>query len=139
MMLIGHLGQDVKVNQYDGKQVLNFSVAHTDRIKKQNGDIESKTTWVNCSWWTDSTNIAQYLKTGTQVFVLGVPAARKWEAADRSGVQLTCRVIELNLLGQSNTNQSQQSHQDHQDTNPNSQDTAVTLPAAGDVADDLPF
>ena len=67
--VIGHLGKDAVVTSVLGKTVINFSVAHTEKFKDASGAVKEKTTWVDCSNWTDKTAIAPYLKKGTQVYV----------------------------------------------------------------------
>ena len=131
LQVIGHLGKDAIVNQVGGTSVINFSVAHTESYKDKEGNKKEKTTWVDCSRWTDNTNVAPYLKKGTQVFVEGIPEIRTYETKDgKTGHSLVCRVMNLNLLGSAKTNESQAQPAPA----PASNGEAV---AAGD--DDLPF
>ena len=37
MQVIGHLGQDATVNNVNGKSVINFSVAHSEKYKNKDG------------------------------------------------------------------------------------------------------
>jgi single-strand DNA-binding protein len=68
IQLIGRLGQDSIVNDVNGKKVVNFSVAHTEKYKNNQGGEVNKTIWVSCAYWTDKLNIANYLKKEYQVF-----------------------------------------------------------------------
>ena len=52
LQLIGNLGQDAVVNNVGGKNVINFSVAHTEKYKNSEGTEVSKTTWVSCAYWS---------------------------------------------------------------------------------------
>lgn len=98
--LIGNLGRDATVNSVNGKNVINFSVAHTEKWKDSAGAQREKTTWVDCAMWRDSTAVAQYLKKGTQVFVAGTPEARIYQRSDgTSAASLNVRVNTLQLLG----------------------------------------
>jgi single-strand DNA-binding protein len=101
MQAIGHLGKDVNVKEANGKQVLNFSIAHTESWKDSQGVKKEKTLWVDCAWWTESKNIAQYLTKGAQVYVSGTPSIRVWESekTDKHGASLELRVFNLQLLG----------------------------------------
>lgn len=100
MQVIGHLGQDATVNQVNGKNVINFSVAHSEKYKNAQGVEMNKTTWVSCSYWVDRVAVAQYLKKGTQVYVEGQPDVKTYEASDRSTrANLTLRVFSIQLLG----------------------------------------
>lgn len=74
--VIGNIGKDAILNQVGEKQVINFSVAHTEKYKNSEGIVTTKTTWINCSWWKgkeQSTSIVNYLKSGTEVYVEGIP------------------------------------------------------------------
>jgi len=98
--VIGNLGKDAIVNDVNGKSVINFNVAHTERFKDAQGNPKDRTTWVDCSYWTDRTAVAPYLKKGTQVYVEGTPDVRTYTTADgRNGASLTLRIVSVQLLG----------------------------------------
>ena len=100
MQVIGHLGKDCVVNAVNGKNVINFTVAHSEKYKDSQGVLKEKTTWVDCAYWTDRTAIAPYLQKGTQVFVEGQPEARSFQRNDGTpGSSLSLRVREVQLLG----------------------------------------
>lgn len=98
--LIGYLGRDAVMHQYQTDNCLNFSVAHTDKYK-DNGVLKERTTWVSCSWWVDNKSpVGQYLKKGTLVYLEGYPEAKMWENQDgKKTCGLTIRVVKLELLG----------------------------------------
>lgn len=100
MQVIGHLGQDATVNQVSGKNVINFSVAHSEKYKNAQNVQMEKTTWVSCSYWTDKTGVAQYLRKGTQVYVEGQPDVKMYENRNREQqANIVCRVFSIQLLG----------------------------------------
>lgn len=100
MQVIGNLGKDCVVNTVNGKNVINFTVAHTEKYKDNQGNLQEKTTWVDCAYWTDRTAIAQYLTKGKQVFAEGQPEARSFQRNDGTpGSSLSLRVREVQLLG----------------------------------------
>jgi single-strand DNA-binding protein len=108
LQAIGHLGKDATVNQVNGKQVINFTVAHTTTYYDRQGQKLSNTTWVNCAWWTESAKVAPYLKKGQQVFVEGVPSVDTYTNASRETfAQLRLRVNELQLVGSAKDQQPQ--------------------------------
>lgn len=79
MEVIGYIGQDAYVNQLNGNDVLNFSVAHTEKFtSKETGELKEKTTWVSCSYWSKNSlaKIKQYMTAGTLVAVEGTPSVR---------------------------------------------------------------
>lgn len=99
LQIIGNLGKDAIINTVNNKTVINFSVAHTEKFRS-NDEWKTKTTWVECSYWTDKTGIAPYLKKGTQVFVEGSPEVREFKRNDGTqGASLTMRVVSIQLLG----------------------------------------
>ena len=105
--VIGFLGKDAETKSINGKTVIEFSVAHSERGKDNNGNATSKSVWVSCSQWSDNTKLVPYLLKGTQVFVEGNGELRQWTTNDgKSGANLTLRVSHIQLLGNSN-NQSQ--------------------------------
>lgn len=100
LQVIGRLGKDCVVNTVNGKNVINFSVAHSERFKDSQGMNQERTTWVDCAYWTDRTAIAPYLVKGVQVFVEGNPEVRSFKRQDSTtGASLSLRVREIQLLG----------------------------------------
>jgi single-strand DNA-binding protein len=100
MQVIGNLGKDCVVNTVNGKNVINFTVAHTEKYKDSQGTNQEKTTWVDCAYWTDRTGLSPYLTKGKQVFVEGNPEVRTFTRQDgTAGASLSLRVREVQLLG----------------------------------------
>jgi single-strand DNA-binding protein len=100
LQVIGNLGKDCVVNNVNGKGVINFSVAHTEKYKDAQGQQKDKTVWVECAYWTDRTGIAPYLKKGTQVYVEGTPDIRTYTTGEgKQGASLSLRVGSVQLLG----------------------------------------
>ena len=135
LQVIGNLGKDGILSNVNGKNVINFSVAHTERYKDAAGAQKERTTWVECAYWTEKTGIAPYLKKGTQVYVEGFPDVRSYTTSDgRAGVSLTLRVLSVQLLGSKNTGDGVVEGQEHSSSN---QRTAA--PIGEQPFDDLPF
>ena len=100
MQVIGVIGQDATINNVNSKTVVNFSVAHSEKYKDQNGQVVNKTVWVNVSYWVDRTTIAQYLKKSTNVYLEGVPSVDVYKNKDGQTVpQLKLRATMVQLLG----------------------------------------
>ena len=100
MQVIGNLGKDCIVNNVNGKNVINFTIAHTEKFKDSQGNNQEKTIWVDCAWWTDRTAISQYLTKGKQIFAEGQPEVRSFTRNDGTpGATLSLRVREVQLLG----------------------------------------
>ena len=140
LQVIGNLGKDCVTNTVNGKNVMNFTVAHTEKFKDSSGAQREKTTWVDCAYWSDKTGIAPYLKKGTQVFVEGAPDVRTYTTQDgKSGASLSLRVQSVQLLGS-------RSSEGNGGGGYSSGAASSALPSmseqpsvANDVADDLPF
>jgi single-strand DNA-binding protein len=144
LLVIGNLGKDCVTNTVNGKNVINFNVAHTEKFKDAQGNQKDKTIWVDCAYWTDRTGIAPYLKKGTQVYVEGSPEVRTYPKNDgTTGASLTLRVANVQLLG------SKPSGGDYSGiggaSEASGQPAAATprsIPAPSDITepiDDLPF
>jgi len=100
LQVIGNLGKDCVTNTVNGKNVINFNVAHTEKFRDAQGNQKDKTIWVECAYWTDRTGIAPYLKKGTQVYAEGTPEVRTYPKNDgTTGISLTLRVQNVQLLG----------------------------------------
>jgi single-strand DNA-binding protein len=100
LQVIGNLGKDCVVNNVNGKSVINFNVAHSEKYKDAQGVQKDRTIWVDCAYWTDRTAIAPYLKKGTTVFVEGQPDVRAYTTQDgRQGASLTLRIVSVQLIG----------------------------------------
>lgn len=100
IQIIGRIGQDAEVKDFNSNQVINFSVAVSERWKSQQGEQQEKTTWYDCSKWGNNTNIAQYLTRGTQVYVEGTPECRAYMNKEGEAVSvLGIKVFSVELLG----------------------------------------
>ncbi|MDP1764419.1 MAG: single-stranded DNA-binding protein [Sediminibacterium sp.] len=146
LQVIGNLGKDALVNNVNGKNVINFAVAHTERYKDAQGNQKDKTTWVDCAYWTDRTAVAPYLKKGTQVYVEGQPDVRTYTTQDgRNGATLSLRVASVQLLGSKSSDGAGSSNEGgagHYQSAPANSEPATAAPSAGELTeplDDLPF
>ncbi|TBR18699.1 MAG: single-stranded DNA-binding protein [Chitinophagaceae bacterium] len=133
MQVIGNLGKDCVVNTVNGKNVINFTIAHTEKYRDGQGNNQEKTTWVDCAYWTDKTALAQYLTKGKQVFVEGQPEVRSFTRQDgTAGASLSLRVREVQLLGGRGIDGNNQ-------TSPVAKSDTSNSPDVSDATDDLPF
>jgi single-strand DNA-binding protein len=134
LQIIGNLGKDCVVNAVNGKNVINFTVAHTEKYRDSQGNNQEKTTWVDCAYWSDKTGVAQYLTKGKQVYVEGQPEARAFQRNDgTAGASLSLRVRDIQLLGGRGEGVPSSAPG-------SSQASSMNEPASiGEVSDDLPF
>lgn len=154
LQIVGHLGADCIVKEVNGKNVINFNVAHSEKYKDAQGNPVEKTTWVNCAYWTDKTAISQYLTKGQMVYAEGAPEADGYTNKEGAvAATLRLRVLNIQLLSGKSDNQGGQNQQQQpQQTYANSNAGNVTSlgatpppvvraqpPADMPLDDDLPF
>ncbi|UAY54606.1 single-stranded DNA-binding protein [Arachidicoccus terrestris] len=157
LQVIGNLGRDCTVNNVNGRTVINFSVAHTERYRDSTtGELKPKTIWVECAYWTEKTAIAPYLKKGTQVYAEGTPDTRSYTTqSGENKISLTLRIHNVQLLGSrpndnygqdampggssGNIGSDSNSGGYGQQESGNTSDGGSIGGAAGEGADDLPF
>ncbi len=140
LQVIGNLGKDCVTNVVNGKNVINFNVAHTEKFKDAQGVQKEKTIWVECAYWTDRTGIAPYLRKGTQVHVDGIPEVRTYPKNDGStGASLNLRVLSVQLLGTRGDGAPSNGGSNYSSS---SAAAPTNVPSASDITepiDDLPF
>lgn len=143
LQIVGNLGGDCIQKEVNGKTVINFNVAHTEKFKDAQGILKERTTWVNCAYWTDRTAVAQYLKKGKQIYAEGSPEADGYlNKENQPAATLRMRVQNLQLLGgneggQSNNNGGQAMASSS--SNPASSNNTSRMSEMSEPADDLPF
>ncbi len=100
LQVIGNLGRDAVNNNVGGKSVINFSVAHSEKYKDANGQLQDRTTWVECAYWTDKVGIMPYLTKGKTVYAEGIPTVESYTTKDgRQGATMRLRVNQISLIG----------------------------------------
>ena len=141
LQVIGNLGRDCQVKEVNGKNVINFNVAHTERYKDNQGNQKERTTWAECAYWTDKTAISPYLTKGQLVYVEGAPEAEAYmNKENQPAATLRLRVSNIQLLG-GKSNNDNQGQSTANNTNAYSAAPPVTAPVSNGntAADDLPF
>ena len=103
VILVGNLGQDPETrNMPSGVAVTNISIATSEQWKDKNtGDQKERTEWHKIAFFGRLAEIAaEYLHTGSQVYVEGKLSTRKWQDRDGND-RWTTEVIagELQMLG----------------------------------------
>ena len=136
VMLIGNLGDAVKMHHFDGGGCMGrFSIATNENYtNKTTGEKVSNTEWHNVVVKNKAAEICEkYLKKGDKIYVEGKIKTRKWQSED--GVQrysTEIHVTEFNFLSSKNDSSS--------DSNFNSDDDHQNESIKDDnQADDLPF
>jgi single-strand DNA-binding protein len=143
LQIVGNLGKDCIVKEVNGKNVINFSVAHSEKYKDAQGNPKERTTWVECAYWTDKTAVAQYLTKGKTVYAEGAPEADAYTNKEgQVAATLRMRVQNIQLLGGNSETQGSGYNQGNV-SNAGSTTAPVVKaqPAMQNVStdDDLPF
>mgnify|MGYP006413626199 FL=1 len=140
VMLIGNLGDEVKMHHFDGGGCIGrFSIATNENYtNKTTGEKVSNTEWHNVVVKNKAAEICEkYLKKGDKIYVEGKIKTRKWQSED--GVQrysTEIHVTEFNFLSSKNDSSSDSnfnSDDDHQN------ESIKDDNQADNQADDLPF
>jgi single-strand DNA-binding protein len=147
LQIIGNLGKDCILKEVNGKNVINFSVAHTEKYKDSQGNPKERTTWVECAYWTDKTAVAQYLTKGRTVYAEGAPEADAYSNKEgQPAATLRMRVQNVQLLG-TNSPENNGSNQNSGMSNSSYANQASAAPspayssnpAHAGGTDDMPF
>lgn len=69
-----------RVNEVDGKPVVNFSLAINERYKTRAGELKEETTYIDCSLW-NRPNVSEYITKGALIEVSGRLKVRAFMAA----------------------------------------------------------
>ncbi len=101
IIISGHLGKDATVNEVNGRFATNFSVATNESYRDADNKKFEKTTWFSCSKWSaENPKVAQYLTSGTQIIVEGIPEPGYYKNNNGEIVpQIEIRVLAIELLG----------------------------------------
>ena len=134
VMLIGHLGDDIKMHYFDGGgSIGRFPLATNESyVNKNTGEKVSNTEWHNLVVRNKAAEICEkYLSKGDRIYVEGRIKTRKWtgeDGADRYSTEIN--VNEFTFL----TTKKDVSQTSTSDSVPNTNSEAVPL-----EKDDLPF
>ena len=119
IMVIGNIGQDATVENYNNDTVIRFRVANNERFTNRMGQVQEETTWYSCSLWNVDPRAASFLLRSRLVYVEGVPRTRIYQNPNDNQwyVSNDIRVTHYRLL----------------DANPVNRDTAQAIPAGASV------
>lgn len=98
--VIGNVGADAQFQSKDGREFVTFRVAHNDTWTDQSGQQHSNTAWVDCIM-NGKPKVAEFLKAGTQVVVIGRTSLRVYSSQKDRCMKagLTINVENVQLLG----------------------------------------
>lgn len=99
-IVIGNLGADAEVKNFNGREFVTFRVAHSVNFTNADGKEVSETIWVDCVG-NNLQKVVEHLKKGQQVYVEGSGSLRVYSSkVDRCmKAGLTIHVESLQLIG----------------------------------------
>ena len=133
VILIGHLGDDVKMNYFEGgNSIGRFPLATNESYtNKQTGERITNTDWHNIVVRNKLAEICEkYLVKGDKVYVEGKLKTRQWEQDGQKRYTTEVQVNEMTMLSNRKEGESMQ-----QNAAPKPQ----SQPSVNDDNDDLPF
>ena len=83
IILLGRVGKDPEIKQFDGGNKASFSLATTERgyTTKAGVTIEETTTWHNIVCWKGlSTIVERFVKKGDLIYLEGKITTRSWDS-----------------------------------------------------------
>ncbi len=100
VQLIGRLGKDPEVKDFNDRKKAWFSIATTESYKNQKGEKVEDTQWHNVVIWGKLAGVAEkYLKKGNEVAVEGKLIHRIYEANGEKRFITEINVNDLVMLG----------------------------------------
>jgi len=141
VLLIGRLGADPEIKQMvNGKNVARLSLATSQSWKDKNtGEKKQKTEWHRVAIFNEGlvNVVQQYLKKGSQVYIEGQLATRKWKDEKSGQDKYSTEIVlqgynsSLTMLGSKSGNDNGQNIR----SLPNEDKTSTT----NDLDDEIPF
>ena len=133
-MLIGHLGDEVKMHYFEGgNSIGRFPIATNESYtNKQTGEKITTTEWHNIVVRNKLAEICEkYLSKGDRVFVEGRIKTRQWEQDGIKRYSTEIHVVDMTFLTtKKDINQTQKTSTSNESSKNNNNDS---------VTDDLPF
>lgn len=120
ILLIGNLGADATVQDWQGNRFLSFRIGCSRKFTS-NGQAVNVTTWYDCTYNNADTKVLPYLKKGVKVFVTGQPTYRIYDSAVHHAkmVGVSVFVNEIELCGSASDNNNQNSTAPSSQPDPN--------------------
>lgn len=140
VLLIGHLGDDIKMHYFDnGNCIGRFPLATNEvYINKSTNEKITTTEWHNLVVRNKAAEICEkYLSKGDKIYVEGRIKSRQWQAEDGSNKYTTeIQVTEFTFL---TTKKDNDLNKATPEMNPNSQKSSTFDDDNKGIENDLPF
>ncbi len=143
VMLIGNLGDDVKMHYFEGGNCVGrFPIATSETYtSKQTGERVTNTEWHNIVVRNKAAEICEkYLKKGDKIYVEGRIKSRQWQAEDGNTRYSTeIQVQDFTFLSPKSDGAGQQQASNAGQASAAQQQPQTPQQPASDDNDDLPF
>lgn len=94
VQLIGNVGNDPDIREFNGTKFATFKVATTKRFRDRNNEQREQTQWHTCSAVGNIAEVVEkYIRKGASVFVSGELTYRTWQ--DKDGNERTSTEVKL--------------------------------------------
>ena len=134
VQVIGNLGSDAVIREFNGKKYVAFSVAHEKFTKDSQGNKVKVPVWISVLWYGEGGNVFPLLKSGVKVFVHGREDVKMYD--DKAGnkqIAINVEASEVFLCGMKGEGNQQAAPAQSNSTE------APTPTSSDNPADDLPF
>lgn len=85
VMLLGHVGGNAELKEFDDNSVMNFSLATNRKWKDKAGKPQESTEWHKVAMWGErAEKLAQYITKGKMLLVEGEIRTRTYEKDDET-------------------------------------------------------
>lgn len=136
VIIIGNLGKDPEIKDYQGKNIGNITVATSESYKDKSGEWKEITEWHRITLWDYLADKAlKYLTKGSKVYIEGKLQTRSYEKDGQTIYVTEIKAKELVLLDKAN-NGSYEKPKTNNFTNPSNQ---PDLMVDDDDDEDIPF
>jgi single-strand DNA-binding protein len=146
VILIGNLGKDPEVQNFETGKKASFSLATTEVQRDREGNEIQHTEWHNVVMWRGLADIAEsYLRKGSQVYVEGRLRSRSFDGKD--GVKRFVTEVQVdNLVLLGGRKEAGNEYQQSSSSQPSAQPSNTPVPSPNENAspetgakEDIPF
>ena len=100
--LLGRVGKDPEIKQFDGGNKASFSIATTERgfTTRDGKEIPEKTEWHNIVCWKGlATIVERFVNKGDLIYIEGIITTRSWESDGQKKYMTEIVADNIELLG----------------------------------------
>lgn len=140
VILIGNIGKDPEIKQFDNGSVANFTIATNESYKDKSGNRVTQTEWHNIRVGIPGLVdlVQKYFKKGDPIYCEGKIRTREYEKEGQKRYITEINVDTIKFLPKANTNASTNEVSTTK-SEPSSSTNENFITEVSNVDDDLPF